>query len=137
MRRVRHRPLLCFIVRQENGALSAWPDRKRIVGSRALANSVSLPVRCQSRARHFACLPLRNNPLEEPEKYFNLKIILGNPKDWAKTGDAGEKAPTKGVFGRKVLRQSIADMSVVAPYVPSETITQHSQCAQGTPLGRP
>ncbi|WP_162820161.1 hypothetical protein [Microvirga calopogonii] len=78
-----------LFVRQENGALSAWPVRQRIVGSRAMANFVSLPVRRQSRARHFACLPLRNNPLEEPEKYFNLKIILGNPKDWAKTGDAG------------------------------------------------
>jgi hypothetical protein len=79
-----------------------------------MASPGILPTRRQSRARHFACLPLRNNPLEEPEKYFNLKIILGNPKVWAKAGDAGTKAPIKGVFGRKVLRQSIADLSVEA-----------------------
>ena len=58
-----------------------------------MAIPLSLPIRGQSRARHFACLPLRNNPLEEPEKYFNLKIILGNPKDRGKIGDAGKKAP--------------------------------------------
>ncbi|WP_262027816.1 hypothetical protein [Microvirga sp. Mcv34] len=44
MRRVRHRPLLCFIVRQENGALSPWPVREQVIGGRAMANPVSLPV---------------------------------------------------------------------------------------------
>ena len=101
-----------------------------------MANSLSLPIPGQSRARHFACLPLRNNPLEEPEKYFNLKIILGNPKDWAKTGDAGEKAPTKGVFGRKILRQSIADLSVGASQPRREQSRSTVNVRREQPLGR-
>src|SRR3712207_8348146 len=87
---------------------------------------ISIPSR-RSRSRHPADLPLRNNPLEEARNYFKLKTILGNPN----FGDAGAAAPIKGVFGRKVLRQSSAAPSVEAPYVPPGTITQARQTCAG------
>jgi hypothetical protein len=70
MRRVRHRPLLCFLVLQENGAPSAWPGR----GSACLVAAQWRTLYRRPSADH--ALVISPTFLCETIRLKNLKNIL-------------------------------------------------------------